>query len=136
MMSMIMGERGQGASQTSSSKQGKCKRATPTATITSRQTLSDSEAKEGQEEGPPPPKKHCSVSDNLTAEQEQQLVDFFAVNPIFYDHTHQKFKDRHKKEHLLGEIGGKIGITSKCTFVSMNFLSTFSCITNTIYLFS
>ena len=116
------GGEGEEASQTSSSKQAKHKRATPTATITSGQTLSDYEAQEGQEEGPPPPKKLSSVFDSLTVEQEQRLVDFFAANPIFYDQTKKEFKDKGKRDHLLGDIGDKIGITGKCTFLSKHEL--------------
>ena len=74
------GHGGEGASQTSSSRHAKCKR-TPTATITSGQTLNDYEAQEGQEEGPPPRKKLSSMSDCLTAEQEQKLVDFLLHTP-------------------------------------------------------
>ena len=103
-------------SQTSSSRQAKRKR-TPTGTITSGQTLSDYEAHEGQEEGPLPPKKLSSVSNCLTAEQEQKLVDFFVAQPICYDQTMKEFKDRGKREHLLGVISAEIGITGKCTFL-------------------
>ena len=80
------------------SKKAEHKRVTTsTATITSGETLSDHDAQEGQEAGPPLlPTKVGSVSNNLTAEQEQQLVNFFAVNTVFYDQTHKQFKDRQK----------------------------------------
>ena len=62
------------------------------------------------------------MSDCLTVEQEQKLVDFFAANPIFYDQTMTEFMDRGKREHLLGVIGAEIGITGKCTFLSKHEL--------------
>ena len=101
--------------------QAKHKRARPTATVTSGATLSEHKD-EGQEEGLPPPKK-SSVSNSLLAAQEQKLVDFFASNPMFYDQTLREFKDKTKRDHLLGVIGNDIGLTCKCKFL-INIFST------------
>ena len=86
----------------------------PTATVTSWAALSDQD--EGQEEGPPPPKKSY-VSDSLDADEEQKLVDFFGSHSIFYDQTLKEFKDRTRCDYLLGVISSELGLTSKCTFL-------------------
>ena len=41
-------------------------------------------------------------------------MDFFASNPMFYDQTLKEFKDKTKRDHLLGVIGNDIGLTCKC----------------------
>ena len=71
---------------------------------------------EGEEGHPPPPSpsKKSSISDSLSAAQEQKLVHFFASNPLFYDQILNEFKDKSKKDHLLGVIGSKISLTCKC----------------------
>ena len=83
--------------------------------MTSVAALSDHED-EGQEEGPPPPRK-SSVSASHSADKEQKLVDFFAFHPIFYDQTLKEFKDKTCRDHLLGIIGTQLGLTSKCNFL-------------------
>ena len=97
----------------------KCKRArinpVPTATcrVTSGSTLAE-HTDEGEEEGPPPHPKKSSVSDSLSPDQEQKPVDFFASNPLFYDQTLHDFKNKSKKDHLLGTIGSEVGLSCKC----------------------
>ena len=70
------------------------KRERPRATVTSGATLLEHED-EGQEKGPPPPKK-SNISDSLSDAQEQTLMDFFAFNQMFYDQTLSEFKDKIK----------------------------------------
>ena len=47
-------------------------------------------------------------------------MEFFALNPLFYDQTFHEFKDKAKHDHLLGVIDHDIGLTGKCTFLIKN----------------
>ena len=87
----------------------------PTATVTSVGTPAEN-TDEAEEEGPPPPHKKKSVSDSLTADQEQRLVDFYATHPLFYDQTLSDFKNKAKKDSLQHQIGKELGMTGKCSF--------------------
>ena len=37
------------------------------------------------------PRKKTNVSEEMTADQEQDLVEFFAAHPLFYDQTLKEF---------------------------------------------
>ena len=113
------GDEGEEATQATQANQPQRKRARitpqPTATLTSGATLSAAEhIDQAEEEGPPPPAKKRSISDSLSAAQEQRLVKFYATHPLFYDQTLSEFKDKPKKAHLQNIIGKEIGLTSKC----------------------
>ena len=56
------------------------------------------------------PRKKINVS------QEQELVEFFAAHPLFYDQMLKEFNDRSKKDRLLAEKGADLGMTGGCTF--------------------
>ena len=57
------------------------------------------------------------MSDSLDADKEQKLLDFFASYPIFYDQTLKKYKDKTRRDYLLGVISIEFGLTSKCKFL-------------------
>ena len=86
----------------------------PAGTAT-RATQSDAE--DDDEEDGDPPRKKINISEQLTMDQEQQLVEFFAANPLFYDRMLKEFKDQSKKDHLLTEMGADLDMTGGCTFV-------------------
>ena len=65
-----------------------------------------------------PSRKKTNVSEQMTVDQEQDLVDFFAAHPLFYDQTLKEFKDRPKKDRLLDEKGAELGMTGACTIFS------------------
>ena len=58
-----------------------------------------------------PPRKKTNVSEQMTADLEQDLVEFFTAHPLSYDQTLKEFKDSLKKEHLLDERGAELGMT-------------------------
>ena len=64
-------EEGQEASQ----------RPAPAATVT---WATQSDGDDDEEDGSPP-RKQINVSETMTTDLEQQLVEFFASNPLFYD---------------------------------------------------
>ena len=57
------------------------------------------------------PRKKINVSEQLTTDQEQELVEFFAAHPLFYDRSLKVFKDRSKKDRLLDQKGTELGMT-------------------------
>ena len=71
-----------------------------------------------------PSHKKANVSDSITVEQEQLMVDFFNDHSEFYDQTLKEFKDRGRKDHLLAKLGVQIGLSGKCT----NLLPIYKCI--------
>ena len=75
----------------------------PAATAT-QATQSDAEG-DDEEDGAPPRKK-INVSEQLTMDQEQELVEFFAVHPLFYHQMLKEFKDLSKKDRLPGRRPG------------------------------
>ena len=67
--------------------------------------------------------KKTNVSEQMTVDQEQHLVEFFAVHPLFFDQMLKEFKDHvkkdhPKKDHLLDEKGAELGMTGGCTISS------------------
>ena len=64
-----------------------------------------------------PARKRAHVSDELTMTQEQDLVDFFADRPLFYDQTLKDFKNR-PKNCLLDDKGNELGMSGECQFYS------------------
>ena len=85
----------------------------PAATATQ---ATQSDAEDDDEEDGAPPRKKINVSEQFTMDQEQQPIEFFAANPLFYDQTLKEFKDRCKKDRLLTEMGTDLGMTDGCTF--------------------
>ena len=110
------------------------KRPAATATQATQSDVEDDEEEDGA-----PPRKKINISEQLTMDQEQQLVEFFAANPLFYDQMLKEFKDRSKKDRLLIEMDANLGMTGGCTFFinrSSNFFATLWCINNIYYFFS
>ena len=62
------------------------------------QELTEYESDDGM-----PTIKRRHLPETLSSEQEQALVDWFAEQPLYFDQTHIHFKNRGKKERLLGE---------------------------------
>ena len=58
------------------------------------------------------------MHDELTMAQEQDLVEFFAEHPLFYDQTLKDFKNHPKKDRLLDDKGKELGMSGECTFYS------------------
>jgi len=66
----------------------------------------------GKNTVPVPPKKsrvEAEAGNNdesrITAGMEEELVEFFESNPIFYDQRRSDFKNRSKRDRLLQEKG-------------------------------
>ena len=127
-------EEGEEDTQASLPIQASQRKATPTATV-SHAPSTDEDVEDGgeasqdtqpprkrakvtaEDEGPPTSqvaKKKPVLSETFTAHEEQQLVEFFASNPIFYDQSRDDFKNKSKKDRLLTEIGTELGTTGKC----------------------
>ena len=70
---------------------------------------------EGDDEDDALPRKKINMSEQLTMDQEQELVEFFAACPLFYDQMLKEFKDQSKRGHLLTEKGAYLGMTGGCT---------------------
>ena len=51
------------------------------------------------------------MTEQLTEDQEQELVDFLASNPIYYDQVQKDFKHRAKKSQLANQKGPEMGMT-------------------------
>ena len=49
----------------------------------------------------------------FSAKNEQRMVEFFSVNPIFYDKGHANYFNQPKKDTLLDELASEIHTTSK-----------------------
>ena len=102
-------------------------------------TLATQSDEDDDEEDGVPSRKKINVSEIMIKDQEQQLVEFFASNPLFYDQTLKEFKDWSKKDRLLAEVGADLGMTGGCTFAinrSSYMFATLWCINNIYYLFS
>ena len=54
------------------------------------------------------------ISETFTADEEQQLLEFYASHPIFYDQSRDDFKNKSRKDRLLNEIAEVLGTTGKC----------------------
>jgi len=82
----------------------------------------------GKNTVPVPPKKARVEEDvsKITAEMEEELVEFFESNPIFYDQRRTDFKNRSKRDRLLQDKGDELG-------VSMNTIMTWFRNMRTIY---
>ena len=71
------------------------------------------EEADSDEEDGAPARKRVHVSDTLSVVQEQDLVDFFSENPLFYDQTMKEFKKRGKRDHMLDTKGKEMGCNIK-----------------------
>ena len=58
------------------------------------------------------------MSDELTTAHEQDLVEFVAEHPLFYDQTLNDFKNWPKKDRLLDDKGKDLGMSGECTIYS------------------
>ena len=63
-------------------------------------------------------RKRAHVSDELTIAQKQDLLDFFADHPLFYNQTTKDFKNRSKKDPLLDDKGKELGMSGECQVYS------------------
>ena len=54
-------------------------------------------------------KANCSFS----TKKEERLVEFFSVNPTFYDKSHPKYQDQQQKDKLLDQLAKELHTTSK-----------------------
>ena len=61
-------------------------------------------------------RKTAHVSDGLSIDQEKDLVDLFAENPLFYDQTLKDFKNHAKSDHLLDTKGKDLGMSGERQF--------------------
>ena len=73
--------------------------------------------KDEDEDDDVPPRKKANMSEQMTMAQEQDLVEFFAAHPLFYDQTLKEFKDHPKKDRLLDDKGTELGMTGECTII-------------------
>ena len=63
------------------------------------------------DDGLPSIKRRHVPNEQLSPEEEQILVEWFAEHPLFYDQTETDFKNRGKKDRLLSEKGKDFKIT-------------------------
>ena len=65
-----------------------------------------------------PARKRAHIADELTKTQEQDLVDFFAEHPLFYDQTLKDFKNCPRRDRLLDYKGKELGMSGECQVYS------------------
>ena len=70
------------------------------------------------EDSDAPARKRAHIADELTMTLDQDLVDFFANHPLFYDQTLMDFKNCPKKDHLLDDKGKELCMSGECQFYS------------------
>lgn len=68
------------------------------------------EGDDGEEE---PRKKPKMQTYQMTDEQEEDLVEWFAAHPIFYDRSKHDFKNRSRRQQLLEDKGKELGLTGE-----------------------
>ena len=54
-------------------------------------------------------KANCSFSEK----QEERLVEFFSVNPVFFDKSHPQYQNQQQKDKLLDQLAKELHTTSK-----------------------
>ena len=91
--------------------------------VSARKRLHSSSTPLSSKKRPPPPAHSMpspmmteTPTEKLSQEVEQTLVDFFADRPIFYDQRLRDFKNRGKRDKLLGEIGAELGMSGNLCF--------------------
>ena len=57
--------------------------------------------------------RKCKYEEHLTPEQEDELLEWFKANPIFYDQSRRDFKEKRKRDRLLVEKGKEMGISGE-----------------------
>jgi hypothetical protein len=80
-----------------------------------------------EEEGPEQDDEaipRAKVSEILTIAQEEDLVEWFQVHPLFYDQTLKDFKMRAKRERLLDEKAKLMGLNGTCPLNYSNCLKS------------
>ena len=80
----------------------------------------DAEDGDGEDDGDLPPKaKRAKVSENISAQQEQILVDWFSENPLFYDQSLKDFKNKGKRDRLLEDKAKELNMSGSYTLIKL-----------------
>ena len=58
-------------------------------------------------------RKKMKSEERVRPEQEDELVEWFRANEMFYDQTRRDFKDKQKKDRLLNVKGKEMGISGE-----------------------